>query len=365
MKKILVTFGTRPEVIKLAPVIKKLEQDFELRLLHTGQHLDLVTPMLNIFDLVPDIELKVMSPGQDLSGLTQSLLPSLAEVLKRESPDYVMVQGDTTTSYLTALAAYYHQIPVLHVEAGLRSHDPYFPFPEEMNRKQISHLAHLHFAPTINNKNNLLREGIDEDHIFVTGNTVIDALNFIQNSSSFTNAAPALLKEIDPEEKLIVLTAHRRENHGKPLQDILEAIKLLLSEHEDLKVIFPVHPNPEVTKAIGQVSITHARFIQTEPLDYLAFQHVLRRADLVLSDSGGIQEESSALGKYVLVLREQTERQELIEEGMGELTGHNTSLIVEAANFRLRDLQTKISETSLFGNGKAAEKIHAALIGQL
>ncbi|MAL16354.1 MAG: UDP-N-acetylglucosamine 2-epimerase (non-hydrolyzing) [Balneola sp.] len=364
MKKVLIAFGTRPEVIKLAPVIKELKGNFELTVLHSGQHKELVNPMLSLFRIEPDINLNIMQPGQDLFELTQRLLPKLKDTLQEAEPDYVIVQGDTTTSYLTALAAFYKRIPVLHVEAGLRSHNPYNPFPEEMNRKQISHLAHHHFAPTQLNQKNLLDEGISSEQITVTGNTVIDAMEFIQSSKEYDTAQPDILSKIHSQDKLLVLTAHRRENHGKPLLDIFKAVNHLLESHQNLKVIFPAHPNPNIEKALLESGVQNERLLQTSPFDYLSFLHVLDRADVILSDSGGIQEEASALGKHVLVLRNETERQELIDSGLGTLVGTEFERIVSEVNDQLVSNSSQ-DKSSIFGDGKAAEKIREVLLNQL
>lgn len=364
MKNILVAFGTRPEVIKLSPVILELQDEFEVTVLHTGQHRELVEPMLALFGVEPDIKLDIMQPGQDLFDLTRKMLPKIKDTLQKTVPDYVMVQGDTTTSYLTALAAFYLKIPVLHVEAGLRSHDPYYPFPEEMNRKQITHLSQFHFAPTETNKSNLLDEGVPEESILVTGNTVIDALQHIQHSKNYSNSAPSILSRVRPDQKLAVLTAHRRENHGEPLQQIFRACNELLNRHKDLVCIFPSHPNPKVQEALMESDMSHTRFLQTDSLDYLSFLHVLNRADLILTDSGGIQEEGAALGKPILVLRGETERQELIEAGLGELVGTETSKIVERAEALLKKDQHNKS-SNIFGDGEASKKIRSFLKDQL
>ncbi|WP_428236856.1 non-hydrolyzing UDP-N-acetylglucosamine 2-epimerase [Gracilimonas sp.] len=364
MKKILIAFGTRPEVIKLAPVILELRESMDVTILHTGQHKELVDPMLSLFDIQPDINLDIMKPNQDLFELTQSLLPKLKEIIEEIEPDFVMVQGDTTTSYLTALSSFYQKIPVLHVEAGLRSHNPYYPFPEEMNRRQITHLAHFHFAPTELNKKNLLKEGIAEEAISVTGNTVIDALKIITESEAFTNSTPDILTKINNNQKLLVLTAHRRENHGRPLIDVFTAVKQLLASNEDLTVIFPAHPNPNVLAAIEKVQIKDERFKLTSPFDYLTFLHVLRRADLILTDSGGIQEEASALGKPVLVLRNETERQELIESGLGKLVGTDEETIINEANEWLQSDNYPDAST-VFGKGNAAAIIKEVIENQL
>lgn len=364
MKKLLIAFGTRPEIIKLAPVILALRNDFELQILHTGQHRELAEPMISLFGITPDIDLKIMKPNQDLFSLTSDLMPKLSSVLGDYRPDHVIVQGDTSTSFLTALAAFYKRIPVSHVEAGLRSHDLYNPFPEEMNRKQISQIAHLHFAPTALNKTDLLKEGVPEKQIFVTGNTVVDALNLIAGSDEFIQATPDILSELQEDEKLIVLTAHRRENHGKPLVQIFEAVEKLLDARPDVKVIFPIHPNPKIIEALNKSGIDNTRLIQTPPMDYLPFLHVLKRADLILTDSGGIQEEAAILGKPVLVLRNETERQELIEAGLGELTGTDKSKIVNRAK-GLLDSEIKHGSSEIFGDGTAAEKIRKILKDQL
>lgn len=365
MKHLLIAFGTRPEVIKLAPVILELKEHCRVTVLHTGQHKELVDPMLELFGIEPDINLKIMQPGQDLYDLTQNLLPKLRNVLNKTTPDHVIVQGDTSTSYLTALAAFYMKIPVLHVEAGLRSHNPYYPFPEEMNRKQITHLSSHHFAPTELNKTNLLREGISEGAITITGNTVIDALHSIKNSDAFKLSRPEVLSIIQPDDKLLILTAHRRENHGKPLQNIFEAVKDLLSSHETLKVIFPAHPNPAIQKALEEVGINNERYLQTAPFDYLSFLHILDRADLILTDSGGIQEEAASLGKPVLVLRGETERQELIESGLGELVGTDSSKILLRSSAYLANSGQAVSTFNIFGDGTAAQQIRKVILDQL
>ena len=306
--------------------------------------------MLKLFGVEPDVDLGIMEPGQD--------------VLDESAPDLVMVQGDTTTSYLTALAAFYKKIPVLHVEAGLRSHDPYNPFPEEMNRKQITHLSRHHFAPTSLNKKNLLLEGMVENAITVTGNTVIDALQFIKHSESYMRSKPEILSGIGSADKLIVLTAHRRENHGEPLQNIFRSVNELLSTNTDLKVVFPIHPNPAVQEALTEVWINSDRFLQTTPFDYLSFLHILDRADLILTDSGGIQEEAASLGKPVLVLRGETERQELIESELGELVGTDTSKIIDRSNWYLSEENSSVT-TSIFGDGTAAQQIRDVILNQL
>ncbi|MDR9419017.1 non-hydrolyzing UDP-N-acetylglucosamine 2-epimerase [Gracilimonas sp.] len=364
MKKILISFGTRPEVIKLAPVIKALENEFELTVVHTGQHLELAQSMFELFDIKPDINLDIMKPNQDLFSLTADLLPRLKSILQKVQPDYVMVQGDTTSSYLSALAAFYLNIPVLHVEAGLRSHNMLSPFPEEMNRRQISVISHFHFAPTPQSKANLIAEGVPELSISITGNTVIDALHMIKNSETYAKARPEILAGMNEGQKLGILTAHRRENHGKPLDKILKAANQLIEEFKDLILIFPMHPNPNVKRAIEAAEINSSRFIITEPYSYLPFLHLLSASDLIMTDSGGIQEEAAALGKPVLVLREETERMELIEANIGTLVGHDIPTILKHARSILAS-ETNIDPSDVFGDGKAAQRIKEVLINQL
>lgn len=357
MRKILIAFGTRPEIIKLAPVIKALSGGkFKITLLHTGQHHELIEPMLTIFNLRPDINLNVMKAGQDLFDLTETLTKKIKDVLVTEEPDYVIVHGDTTSAFTAALSAFYMKIPVIHVEAGLRTHSRYYPFPEEMNRRMISQLTDIHFAPTHLNKKNLLDEGIAEDLIYVTGNTVIDALQLIRGSALFSESKPEILEEIKPEHQLIVLTAHRRENHGKPFTDILGAVQKMVAENAKLQVIFPAHPNPAVQQAITDSDIQSSQFHVTKAFSYLSFLHLLIRADLILTDSGGIQEEAATLGKPVLVLRNETERQELIDSGLGKLVGTDPQKIITSSEYYLSK-QVKINTQTLYGDGTASQKI--------
>lgn len=362
MNKIVVAFGTRPEVIKLAPVIHALKKTGkDIKVLHTGQHLDLAAPMFTIFDIRPDVNLEVMKENQTLFELSASLLPAVGDYLRQEKPHAVVIQGDTTTAYLTALAAFYLKIPVFHVEAGLRSHNPYYPFPEEVNRKLISQIAATHFAPTKLNAKNLKDEGIQEDRIIVTGNTIIDSLNYIRENEKFLQQKPALLKDIEDNMRVAVLTAHRRENHGKPLQEILSAANELIQEHENLLVVYPAHPSPAVQEAINNFKTKNNRFHITRPLDYVTFLHLMLRSDLILTDSGGIQEEASALGKPVVVLRNETERQELIDSGFGKLAGTNKGDIIHHSNNFLKNT-ANLKPQSLFGDGRAAERITKALM---
>lgn len=358
MKKIIVAFGTRPEIIKLAPVIKELELSpkFKVLKLHTGQHEQLAGNMLDLFNIIPDVDFKSMSSTSDLFELTEFLLPKLKSLFLTEKPDVVIVQGDTTSSYLSALAAFYLGIPVYHIEAGLRSFDNMNPFPEEMNRKQISALASLHFAPTSVAKQNLLNERVNASLVFETGNTVIDALHQIKASHQFTSSRPTLLDEISSDQQLILVTTHRRENQGEPLKSIMKALVQILNNDPSRIILFPAHPNPIIRDTLNAKEFIHKRLRIIEPLDYLSFHHVLDRCNLVLTDSGGIQEEAAALGKQMLVLRKTTERQELVESGFTKLVGSDCELIVNESEALLNNTSKK-AVFNPYGNGNAAEKI--------
>ncbi len=365
MKKILVAFGTRPEIIKLTPVMHELKSsDFDVITLHTGQHNQLAEEMLQLFRIEPNYDLKSMGTTSDLFELTEFLLPKIKQLLYTVKPDSVIVQGDTTSAFLCALAAFYLKIPVYHVEAGLRSFDIYNPFPEEVNRKQISGIASAHFAPTSQAKQNLLNEGVDPSVIFETGNTVIDALYKIKELKQYANSVPEILREIPEEEKLILVTAHRRENHGEPLEQIMSALVEILDQHEQLLILFPAHPSPAVQEIVHLEDYKHPRLKVIQPLSYLSFHHVLDRCDVILTDSGGIQEEAAALGKTLLVLREKTERQELIESGFTKLLGSDKKLIVKET---LKVLASGISRQKFnpYGNGDASKKIVHLIKNQL
>ncbi len=358
MKKIVVAFGTRPEIIKLAPLINELESagKFNVIKVHTGQHDELAVDMLNVFGISPDHNLKSMASTSDLFELTEFLLPKLKELFTSEKPDAVVVQGDTSSSYLSALAAFYLQIPVYHVEAGLRSFDNYNPFPEEMNRKQISSIASLHFAPTDIAVQNLIDEGVKGSTVYNTGNTVIDALHQIRKTDLFTTSKPGILSEFDPSQKLILVTTHRRENLGEPLYSIMKGLVEILEADHSRIILLPGHPNPKVQEILNSTEFQHKRLRIIDSMDYLTFQHVLERADLVLTDSGGIQEEAAALGKKLLVLRKTTERQELIESGYTNLVGSDSALISKEADKKLKDSDSDIAYNP-YGTGDASKKI--------
>lgn len=353
MKKIIVGFGTRPEIIKLAPLITALKNaDFNVITLHTGQHNELATEMLNLFDVEPDYNLKAMRNNQDLFDLSAFLLPELKKVYLSENPDAIIVQGDTISTYLSALAGFYLKIPVFHVEAGLRSHDIYNPFPEEVNRKQISVIASAHFVPTQLSKDNLLKEGYSDNHIWITGNTVVDALFNIMASDVYKKTDG--IKFNTP--KNILLTSHRRENRGMPLKRIMLAMLKILDQHHDLSIHFPAHPSPAVQEIVTDGNFKHNRLHILPPIGYIPFLKLMNQVDLVLTDSGGIQEECAALGKKVLVLRETTERQELIQSGFTKLLGSDTDLIYKTTLDWLENDEST-NPLHIYGNGDASTKI--------
>jgi len=361
MIKALTVLGTRPEAIKLAPVIKELERlsnKFISRVCITGQHREMLDPFLRLFDVKPDWDLDIMKPNQSLFDVTVSALSKLRPVLETENPDIVLVQGDTTTAFVAALAAFYLKIKVGHVEAGLRTSDKYNPFPEEINRRLISHLADLHFAPTQRAKANLLAEGIDEGSVFVTGNTVIDALFMILERTKGQNLLADL--PLQPDKKLILVTAHRRESFGEGLTNICKALKEIAEQVKDVQIVYPVHLNPNVRGPVRRLLGGVDRISLIEPLDYVRFVHLMNRAYLILTDSGGIQEEAPSLGKPVLVMRETTERPEAIEAGAAKLVGTKTECIVEETLRLLQnhDQYAKMANArNPFGDGQAARQI--------
>lgn len=357
MKKILCAFGTRPEVIKMAPVISLLEKEahLSLRTMATAQHRKILDQMLSVFHIVPDLDLNVMQEDQSLAALTSNLTLAIDKVLHGENPDLVLAQGDTTTTFMIALLCHYHRIPFGHIEAGLRTHCRYYPFPEEMNRSLISRLSTLHFAPTRQAKHHLLREGIDDSFIFVTGNTVIDALEMILLS----HAEPMHLP-LQKNKRLILVTAHRRENIGEKLKQICHAVQMIAKQYSDVQIIFPVHPNPQVSKIIHQELDGNPSIALIPPLKYNDFVFLMKKAYLILTDSGGVQEEAPYLGTPVLVLRNETERPEAVELGASQLVGSDPHRIVRAASHLLNDpiaYQEMISPISPYGDGKAAQRI--------
>lgn len=360
-RNILVVFGTRPDVVKLAPVVRALyraDDAFRTTSVMTAQHRDLVAPILKFFDLHPDYDLDVMRPEQTSTGIAAEVMTKIASVYNRESPDMVIVLGDTTSAVAAALAAFYGRVPIAHVEAGLRTEDRYNPFPEEMNRRLITQMAELHFAATVGNRDRLISEGVDPASIFVTGNPVIDALRMIIERGD--DGAPDMLADVDPSQRVVLLTTHRRENFGEPQRNIFRAINEIIDTHLDVVVAFPMHPNPEVRRAADDVLLPHPRLRILPPLDYISFVRLMARSYLILTDSGGIQEEAPALGKPVVVLRSNTERPEVVDAGNGVVAGVDCERIVRITSDLLTDsrlYETMSTPSYPFGRGTAAEEI--------
>lgn len=354
--KIICVIGTRPEAIKMAPIILALRQApwAHVRVLATAQHREMLDEALSVFGIVPDIDLNLMRPRQSLPELTARLLTALDRVMEDEAPDVVLAQGDTTTVLATAMASFYRRIPFCHVEAGLRTHDFSNPFPEEMNRVLASRVATLHFTPTERAKSNLLNEGIAADRIFVTGNTVIDALLSV--------AAKNIGLDIDIPlgKRLVLLTAHRRENFGAPLDEIFNAVKTLAERYPELHFVYPVHPNPHVSEPAKKKLEKIPNVVLCPPLGYAQLVALMKRSWLILTDSGGLQEEAPALGKPVLVLRDATERPEAVEAGVAQLVGHDSECIVASIEKLLSNdaaYQAMAHGTSPYGDGQAALRI--------
>lgn len=368
MLKVLTIFGTRPEAIKLAPVIIELRKNsdqFVSKVCVTAQHREMLDPFLKLFHIQPDYDLDIMKSNQTLFDITIRALDRLKDVLEAEQPDLVLVQGDTTTAFVAALAAFYLKIPIGHVEAGLRTLDKYRPFPEEMNRRLISHLADLHFAPTLRAQANLLVEGIPLNRIFVTGNTVVDAILLILNYTKDQDVLPPSLAEISPNRKLILVTAHRRESFGQGLENICLALRRIIQEVPDVEIVYPVHMNPNVRAVVFRVLKGIERVHLLEPLDYVTFVHLMARSHLILTDSGGIQEEAPTLKKPVLVLRETTERPEAIEVGAAKLVGTDPMRIVKEVLRLLRnpeEYNRMAHAGNPFGDGHAAQRIVEILL---
>ncbi|MCD9113572.1 non-hydrolyzing UDP-N-acetylglucosamine 2-epimerase [Pseudomonas bijieensis] len=355
-RKVLCIVGTRPEAIKMAPVIKALqaEEHIVCRVLATAQHRGLLDQVLEGFAITADLDLDIMRPHQSLTALTSRLLVELEGVLQAEQPDVVLAQGDTTTVMSAALACFYLQIPFGHVEAGLRTGDLCNPFPEEANRVIAGKLTRWHFAPTQHAVDNLLREGVAASDITLTGNTVIDALLMTAAQDS------ALGIQLDPGKRLVLVTSHRRENFGEPFQNICQALKRLAERNPDIQILYPVHPNPNVKDVAHQLLGLTPNIILCAPLDYAPFITAMKRSYLIISDSGGVQEEAPALGKPVLVLREETERPEAVDLGVVKLVGANPDTIVEQTQRLLDDpraYQDMARGVSPYGDGKAAARI--------
>lgn len=359
-KRILCVVGTRPEAIKMAPVIQRLKGCgwAETLVLATAQHRQMLDQVFDVFGITPDVDLNIMRPNQALPELTARLLTAADGVLSEQKPDCILVQGDTTTVMAVALAAFYRRIPVGHVEAGLRTGDLSNPFPEEMNRLLAGRMSKWHFAPTQSAKANLLKEGFDEASIHVTGNTVIDALMDVAARDL------PLPIEVAATERVVLVTAHRRENFGLPLEEICRAIYDLAEHYSDVRFIYPVHPNPNVIETVNRKLSGHSRITLCAPLDYLPFVATMKRADVVLTDSGGVQEEAPALGKPVLVMRRETERPEAVTEGVVVLVGPEYSSIVSNVRRLLDDpsaYAAMAKGVSPYGDGHAAERIVTVL----
>jgi UDP-N-acetylglucosamine 2-epimerase (non-hydrolysing) len=352
---IVCVVGTRPEAVKMAPVILALQAQpwARTRVLATAQHRRMLDQVLEAFAIRADVDLDLMQPNQDLGELTARMLTAMSAVLKAEKPFAVLAQGDTTTVMVTALACFYQGIPFGHVEAGLRTGDLQRPFPEEMNRVFAGRLARWHFAPTTGARDNLLREGTPAQDVYVTGNTVIDALHTVIARAPELAARPG-------DRRLILVTAHRRESFGQPLVDICNAIRAIVERNADVDVLYPVHPNPNVRRTVDELLGNHPRIRLVEPLDYLSFVAAMRSAYLILTDSGGVQEEAPAIGKPVLVLREETERPEAVAAGVVKLVGSDTQRIIESVQQLLDDesaYRAMAKGVSPYGDGKAAARI--------
>ena len=365
--KVMTVFGTRPEAIKMAPVVLELKKYPDLItpiVAVTAQHRDMLDQVLNLFNIKPDYDLNIMAQGQTLFDITTKAMNGLNEVLSKEKPDIVLVHGDTTTTFAGALAAYYHETAVGQAEAGLRTYNKYSPFPEEMNRKLTGAIADLHFAPTDTASGNLKAEGTKEDKIFVTGNTVIDALHkTVTDDFKFDDEK---LANIDYENKRIILvTTHRRENLGEPMRHVYKALKDIVNEFDDVEIVFPVHKNPKVREVVneelGNIEAVHL----IDPLDYEPFANLMHRAFLVLTDSGGIQEEAPSLGKPVLVLRDTTERPEAVKAGTVKLIGTERQKVYEETKYLLTDhdeYQRMANTCNPYGDGKASKRIIEAIL---
>jgi UDP-N-acetylglucosamine 2-epimerase (non-hydrolysing) len=370
--KTLCVFGTRPEAIKMAPLALALEADprFDARVCVTGQHREMLDQVLNLFAIEPDYDLNIMKPGQELTDVTSSILTGMREVFRQFKPDIVLVHGDTATTLATSLAAYYQQIPVAHVEAGLRTGNLYSPWPEEGNRKLTGALAHIHFAPTEQSKANLLREGVAERSIVVTGNTVIDALlevaERLHRDAELRAKAAAPTRFLDPSRKLILVTGHRRESFGTGFERICEALIDIAQQYPEVDIVYPVHLNPNVREPVNRLLNGIGNIHLIEPLDYLPFVHLMSRAHIILTDSGGIQEEAPSLGKPVLVMRDTTERPEAVAAGTVKLVGTDRNCIVRELNRLLNDPESYRAMSiahNPYGDGHACQRIVQALLG--
>lgn len=371
MKKILIVFGTRPEAIKMAPLVHAFAADncFDAKVCVTAQHREMLDQVLELFEIEPDFDLNIMKAGQTLNDVTTSILVGLNPVLENFKPDVVLVHGDTATTFAASLAAYYQQIKVGHVEAGLRTGNIYSPWPEEANRKLTSVITNYHFAPTAGSKENLLNEGISESEITVTGNTVIDALIWVREKlnrdSSLSNELTSRFDYLDPIKKLILVTGHRRESFGGGFERICEALRQIATNNPDAQVLYPVHLNPNVQEPVNRLLKGLNNVFLIEPQQYLPFCYLMDRASIILTDSGGIQEEAPSLGKPVLVMRETTERPEAVDAGTVRLVGTDVNVIVSQVDLLLTnpDEYQKMSKAhNPYGDGLACGRILEFLV---
>jgi len=364
--KVLSVFGTRPEALKMAPVIQKLKAESEklkVTTCVTAQHREMLDQVLNLFDITPDYDLNLMTSDQSPSNVASRVFDKMDPVIAKEKPEWVLVQGDTTTVMATSLAAHYNRVKVGHIEAGLRSGDKYQPFPEEINRRVVGVTADLHFAPTEKARENLLKENVPDDYIVVTGNTVIDALNWVVKQPF--DLEKSLLKDIPWEKRVILVTAHRRENFGKPIREICGALKGIAENFEAVHLVYPVHFNPHIHGPVHELLDSVGNITLLPPLDYQSLVHLMSRSYLVLTDSGGIQEEAPCFGKPVLVLRNTTERPEGIEAGTAKLVGPDQQRVLEETEKLLNDSMTYQSMARTinpYGDGHAAERTVRALL---
>lgn len=364
--KVLMVFGTRPEAVKCIPVVQELRKrnGTEVKVCVTAQHREILDQVLDQLKLTPDYDLNLMRPSPTLTDITSDVLTAIGKILDMEKPDRVLVQGDTTTTMATALAAYYRQIPVGHIEAGLRSGNNYSPWPEEINRKVVGVIADMHFAPTYKARDNLLKENVPESSIHITGNTVIDALFEVKRQLNGIKRYHPALKPVakatrGKNKRLIMVTSHRRENWGAGLRGICTALRTL-ADRGDVHIVYPIHPNPKVRGPVEEILSDHEHISLIEPLDYLPFVELMCRSHLIMTDSGGVQEEAPALGKPVLVLRDTTERPEGIESGNAILVGVDTRTIIEQAERLLDDENAYLAMSQAhnpYGDGKAAKRI--------
>ena len=360
--KILIIFGTRPEAIKMAPLVLRLRQDLDVKVCVTGQHREMLDQILKLFQIIPDYDLNLMKPNQNLANLTGEILNGVTHILLQEEFDWVLVQGDTTSTMAGTMSAFYQKVPVGHVEAGLRTYDLESPFPEELNRQVTSKMALLHFAPTAESKQNLLKEGFSENNISITGNTVIDALHWVlEHSTPLDLALPIDLQQ----SRMILVTGHRRENFGEGFQQICEALQTIALQQPDVQIVYPVHLNPNVLEPVNRILSNLPNMHLLEPLEYPQFVHLMNQSALILTDSGGVQEEAPSLGKPVLVMRDTTERPEAVQAGTVKLVGANQRTIVDETIRLLNDSEAyrKMAFAhNPYGDGTASNKIMDALM---